>query len=161
LGDRLTVGRPALNRSIGVQIPVSQLEIMKNNFRILLVFGALVTVLLFVVKSKTEKPIRVGLKDSVEEEITQEYPKYGHAQDFSWVSGKLKYQPLEGGCWTILFSESPETADVYHGILAIENAKEHNLKDEGFVVLVGKVSGEKFSMACPPNLYSVKNVIQN
>ena len=89
------------------------------------------------------------------------YPKYGHSQDFSWVSGRLKYESLEGGCWTILFSETPETADIYNGILALRNAGSYELKDEEFVVIEGKVIGSKFSMNCPPNIYQITNIHNN
>src|SRR3989337_1248996 len=34
---------------------------------------------------------------------SQVYPRYGHATDYSWVSGKLQYNPIEGGCWSIVF----------------------------------------------------------
>ncbi len=95
---------------------------------------------------------------TVDSEITVEvYPKYGHAEDFSWVAGELKYQPLEGGCWTLVFSQNQET-DIYNGVLALENVESHKLEDGEFVVVEGKVVGNEFSMACPPNIYWVTNI---
>lgn len=91
------------------------------------------------------------------------YPQYGHAQDFSWVAGVLEYQPLEGGCWTLVFSEKPEAADFYYGILALKlpTHLRAELRDSSFVVVTGRVIGQKFSMACPPTIYEVATVRLN
>lgn len=136
------------------------MKIKKQITIISIVLLVLVT-LVIILSQKNLLPYKSLIKDTGK--ITQSYPKYGHAKDFSWVSGILKYNTLEGGCWTLIFSQEPGKADAYYGILAIENASDYKykLKDGDLVVLEGKVSGSKFSMACPPNLYLINNVIPN
>ncbi len=91
------------------------------------------------------------------------HPKYGHAPDFSWVAGILKFQPLEGGCWMLLFSEKPEDADAYYGRLALEVPDQlaNELQDGRFVKITGQIVREEFSMACPPTIYEVETISPN
>lgn len=87
--------------------------------------------------------------------------RYGYAQDYSWISGQLQYNSLEGGCWSIKFSDKEGSADNYYGIFGLEfdnPQKVNKLKDGDFVTLTGKVKGQKFSMSCPQNIYSVTNI---
>lgn len=87
--------------------------------------------------------------------------RYGHAQDYSWISGQLQYNSLEGGCWSIKFSDKEGNADNYYGIFGLEfdNPQIVNkLKDGGFVTLRGKVKGQKFSMACPQYIYTANSI---
>ena len=96
-----------------------------------------------------------------------EYPKYGHSKDFSWVSGKLERYVLEGGCWVLLFEEdrgsNQNKTEEYFGILALKVPINliNKLQDKKFVVVQGRVVGQKFSMACPPNIYEVSSLISN
>ncbi len=92
------------------------------------------------------------------------YPLYGHAPDYSWVSGKLKYNKLEGGCWSINFSESQEDESNYNGVFALnlKNQEQYsNFNDGNFVILKGKIIGKKFSMACPLNIYGADEILNN
>jgi len=96
--------------------------------------------------------------------INRSYPKYGHSEDFSWVAGKLTYNSLEGGCWTLHFEEDKSTqTEEYNGILSLKIANNliTQFKNNEFVVVYGKVIGQKFSMACPPNIYEVSDITAN
>lgn len=89
------------------------------------------------------------------------YPKYGYSPDFSWIAGRIEYYDLEGGCYSIIFSnESSETN--YHGRLSIQPqslVKEKGLKEGDFVVLKGKIGETKFSMACYPTNYEAEEIL--
>lgn len=101
---------------------------------------------------------------NLEQLINNNFPKYGHSPDFSWVSGKLAYNSLEGGCWTLHFEEDKQTqTEEYNGVLALEmpNNLRTQLKDREFVVVYGKIIGRNFSMACPQNIYEVSNISSN
>jgi hypothetical protein len=87
--------------------------------------------------------------------------RYGHAKDYSWVSGQLQYYSLEGGCWSIKFSDQQEDVNNYWGIFGLEfdNPQMQNkLKEGSFVTIKGKFKGQKFSMACPQNMYTVSSI---
>lgn len=97
---------------------------------------------------------------------SQFYPQYGHAPDYSWVTGKLGVYTLEGGCTTLTFSETQRDEGNYFGIFALELSQakkvpEFDLKNGIFVVVTGKIKGQKFSMACPQNIYQVDGIISN
>ncbi len=87
--------------------------------------------------------------------------RYGHAQDYSWISGQLQYNSIEGGCWSIKFSDKQGNADNYWGIFGLElnNPQIANkLKEGSFVTIRGTVKGQEFSMACPQNIYTVSSI---
>lgn len=87
--------------------------------------------------------------------------RYGHAQDYSWVSGRLEYSSIEGGCWSIRFSDKQESADNYWGVFGLEFENSgimNQLKKDDFITLYGHIKGRKFSMACPQNIYSVSSI---
>ena len=90
-------------------------------------------------------------------------PQFDHANDFSWVTGTLEYQPLEGGCWTLKFSENPEDASQFFGILALELPDDLDVStyDGEFVYVTGQVLKQKFSMSCPPTVYGVETIFLN
>jgi len=95
---------------------------------------------------------------------SQTYPRYGHADDYSWVSGKLQYNPIEGGCWSIVFSETQKDESNYYGIFALNFERTQQIADYAdgnFVVVKGEIKGKKFSMACPPNIYGVSEITNN
>ncbi|MFH1955691.1 MAG: hypothetical protein ABIJ36_02130 [Patescibacteria group bacterium] len=92
------------------------------------------------------------------------FPKYGHSENFSWVAGKLIYHSIEGGCWTLEFEENRTTqTEEYHGVLALKipNRLITRFKHSTYVVVYGKVVGQNFSMACPPTIYEVNDIVPN
>lgn len=92
-----------------------------------------------------------------------EYPQYGHAQNYSWIAGKVEVVEIEGGCIFVIFSEQG-TQENYFGRFTIqpqELAKEHSLKKGDFIVLKGKAGKPKFSMACPTNRYETEEILLN
>ncbi len=98
-------------------------------------------------------------KSLVDNSVTDS--RYDHAQDYSWVSGQLQYNSLEGGCWSIKFSDKQGNADNYWGIFGLEfrNPQIANkLKEGSFVTIKGTVKGQEFSMACPQNIYTVSSI---
>lgn len=87
------------------------------------------------------------------------FPRYGHAPDHSWVSGKLTFNPLEGGCWSLKFSENKDD-DIF--ALNFDNQQQiSQFKDGDLVVVKGKQEGKKFSMACPPSVYKASDITSN
>lgn len=87
--------------------------------------------------------------------------RFDHAPDYSWVSGQLQYNPIEGGCWSLKFSDKQENEDNYWGIFGLEFGNPqvvNKLKDGSFITIKGKVKGAKFSMACPQYIYTVISI---
>jgi hypothetical protein len=87
--------------------------------------------------------------------------RYGHAKDYSWISGRLRLYPLEGGCWSIEFSSERDNEDNYNGILGLkfdDPRIANTLRDGSFVTVRGKVREPEISMACPLYTYSVTSV---
>lgn len=89
------------------------------------------------------------------------YPKYGYSPDYSWIAGRIEYYDLEGGCYSIIFSNEDSETN-YHGKLSIQPqslVKEKGLKEGDFVILKGKIGKPKFSMACYPINYEVGEIL--
>ena len=112
---------------------------------------------------KIISPLKSTAKGLVIERIATPAPKFGHADDYAWVAGELKYQPLEGGCWTLIFSEEERNKENYYGLFALEFQQELDLAahDGQFVMVTGAVFRQEVSMACPPTVYGVSNMFLN
>jgi len=97
---------------------------------------------------------------------SQTYPKYGYSPDYSWIAGKLSFQPLEGGCWTLTFSETQKDTSNYFGLFGLDltqvkSKRPLDLTDGAFVVVIGKIKESKVSMSCPPNIYQAEIVLSS
>ena len=91
---------------------------------------------------------------------TSQYPEFGFAPDFSWVSGKIGVNRLEGGCTVLIFDNKQTPTPPYYGRLAIskEDATKFDLFSGKHIIAEGKLGANQFSMACPSQSYDIENI---
>lgn len=79
---------------------------------------------------------------------------FDFAPDFSWVKGKLEFNPIEGGFWQIRFGE--ETAP-YGGKFVLGQDPKLNQFQEGDLVLIkGQIAKEQISIYMAGWLYEIE-----
>ena len=81
---------------------------------------------------------------------------YTHAPDYSWVTGQLQYQDIEGGFWIIRFG----SRDVpYNGQFVLgKDPRLQNFKDGDLVKITGEISDEQASIYQAGTLYQIETI---
>ena len=83
-------------------------------------------------------------------------PSLVHAPDYSWVIGRLEYNPIEGGFWQIRFGEEN---DPYRGLFVLDNdSKLQNLKDGDLIKITGKILENQASFYQAGTLYQIESI---
>ena len=105
---------------------------------ILVIIGILATSLIFISQ-------RNLLKEPV-----------SHAVDYSWVIGRLEYNPIEGGFWQIRFDKEN---DPYHGKFVLgRDPKLDQLKAGDLVKITGQISPNQVSFYQAGTIYEMESV---
>lgn len=83
--------------------------------------------------------------------------EYGHASDFSWVRGRLIYNPLEGGFWQVRFSTDPESP--YGGRLTLgRDERLASFADGDAALIRGRISPRQASIFMSGTLYEMTSI---
>src|SRR3989344_7294334 len=79
-----------------------------------------------------------------------------HAPDYSWVTGQLQYQDIEGGFWIIRFG----SRDVpYNGQFVLgKDPRLQNFKDGDLVKITGEISDEQASIYQAGTIYTLQSI---
>ncbi|HVV68403.1 MAG TPA: hypothetical protein VHE99_05145 [Gammaproteobacteria bacterium] len=86
-----------------------------------------------------------------------EFEPYTHAEDFRWITGKLKYLGVEGPTWSIIYD--PEHNNKFlllRGEYIFQPPE--NFKDDEMVVLQGRVKHMEMSSFMSGDYYEVLNI---
>lgn len=79
-----------------------------------------------------------------------------HAPDYSWVIGKLEYNPIEGGFWQIRFGKE---SDLYHGKFVLGNQPQlSSFRHGDLVKITGKISQDQVSIYQAGTLYDLESI---
>lgn len=78
------------------------------------------------------------------------------APDYSWVIGRLEYNPVEGGFWQIRFDKEN---DSYHGKFILGNhPKLSPFRHGDLVKITGKISQDQVSIYQSGTLYNLESI---
>lgn len=79
-----------------------------------------------------------------------------HAPDYSWVIGRLGYNPIEGGFWQIRFGKEN---DSYHGKFVLgKHPKLSSFRHGDLVKITGKISEDQVSIYQSGTLYNLESI---
>ena len=79
-----------------------------------------------------------------------------HAPDYSWVIGRLEYNPIEGGFWQIRFGKEDNS---YHGKFVLGNQPQLSPFRHGDLVkITGKISPNQISIYQSGTLYDLESI---
>ena len=91
--------------------------------------------------------------------INRQPPKdesYTHAPDYSWVTGQLQYQDIEGGFWIIRFGSRDAP---YNGQFVLgKDPRLQNFKDGDLVKITGKISQDQISIYQAGTTYTLQSI---
>ena len=91
--------------------------------------------------------------------INRQPPKdesYTHAPDYSWVTGQLQYQDIEGGFWIIRFGSRDAS---YNGQFVLgKDPRLQNFKDGDLVKITGQISQEQISIYQAGTIYTLQSI---
>lgn len=79
-----------------------------------------------------------------------------HAPDYSWVIGRLEYNPIEGGFWQVRFGNQ---GDAYNGVFILGNDRKiEGFKNGDLVKITGKIAEEQISIYQAGTLYNLESI---
>ena len=89
--------------------------------------------------------------------INRQSPKdesYTHAPDYSWVTGQLQYQDIEGGFWTIDYQDA---TDKFGGKFVLgKDPRLASFKSGDYVKITGQISPNQVSIYQSGTLYNLE-----
>ncbi|MBI2621163.1 MAG: hypothetical protein HYW63_00765 [Candidatus Levybacteria bacterium] len=81
---------------------------------------------------------------------------YAHAPDYSWVTGQLQYQDIEGGFWIIRFGSRDAP---YNGQFVLgKDSRLQNFKNGDLVKITGKISQDQISIYQAGTIYTLQSI---
>lgn len=81
---------------------------------------------------------------------------FDHAADYSWISGRIEHQDLEGGFWIIKYNEAN---DKFGGKFVLGNdPRLTNFQNGDIVKITGKISENQISIYQAGILYQLESI---
>jgi hypothetical protein len=91
---------------------------------------------------------------------------YQHAADYSWVAGRLRFNPVEGGFWTLIYEKTsgPGQSEPYGGHFVLKSAPGTTplagFKDGDLVCVHGRVLKDQMGIEMAGTYYEVQTAVR-
>ncbi len=84
-------------------------------------------------------------------------PPQSFGPNFEWVEGRLQHSDLEGGTWTLEFTDNPGEADPYGGKFVLAEVPE-GFQAGDMVRVTGSVAEQQMGINMAGTYYEVKSI---
>ncbi|MCA9777968.1 MAG: hypothetical protein KC800_14665 [Candidatus Eremiobacteraeota bacterium] len=85
-------------------------------------------------------------------------PSQSFGPNFEWVVGRLQYEDLEGGTWTLEFMENPGEGDPYGGKLVLRGGVPEGFQAGDRVRVTGAVAEQQMGINMAGTYYEVESI---
>lgn len=85
-------------------------------------------------------------------------PSQSFGPNFEWVEGRLQYSDLEGGTWTLEFTDNPGKADPYGGKFVLREGVPEGFQAGDLVRVTGSVADQQMGINMAGTYYEVKSI---
>jgi hypothetical protein len=86
-------------------------------------------------------------------------PPQSFGPNFEWVTGRLQYSDLEGGTWTLEFTDNPGEADPYGGKFVLAEGVPEGFQAGDQVTVTGSVAEQQMGINMAGTYYEVKSMV--
>ena len=86
-------------------------------------------------------------------------PSQSFGPNFEWVEGRLQYSDLEGGTWTLEFTDNPGKADPYGGKFVLREGVPEGFQAGDLVRVTGSVAEQQMGINMAGTYYEVKSIV--
>jgi hypothetical protein len=83
---------------------------------------------------------------------------FAYGPGYAWVSGRLEHSDLEGGTWTLVYSEKPGDDDPHGGKFVIQGAIPEGIKAGETVVVFGSIAEAQMGINMAGTYYEAREI---